>query len=114
MKSSAQTFFSFLFQEHFNWSSTICMGHSMGAGVSYLYAATYPERVSRLIMIDLIGFGSLPLKKHSKATRKAIDISIKLNHKVKNTTEDKLPRYKKSCFHSQPASFLLLSLQQAL
>jgi pimeloyl-ACP methyl ester carboxylesterase len=33
----------------------VLIGHSMGAAVSLDYAATYPKRVSRLILVDMVG-----------------------------------------------------------
>lgn len=38
------------------WERFVLMGHSMGGGVSTLFAATFPERLSRLILIE--GFGA--------------------------------------------------------
>jgi len=33
----------------------VLIGHSMGAAVSLDYAATYPKRVTRLILVDMVG-----------------------------------------------------------
>jgi len=38
------------------WERFVLMGHSMGGGVATLFAAIFPERVSRLILIE--GFGA--------------------------------------------------------
>ena len=38
------------------WERFVLMGHSMGGGVSTLFAATFPERLSHLILIE--GFGA--------------------------------------------------------
>lgn len=37
------------------WDRFVLLAHSMGAGFAHVYAACYPERVSRLIVIDAIG-----------------------------------------------------------
>jgi pimeloyl-ACP methyl ester carboxylesterase len=39
--------------DHFGLSRFSLLGHSMGGGMSMLFAATHPERVSRLIMLDI-------------------------------------------------------------
>jgi pimeloyl-ACP methyl ester carboxylesterase len=65
----------------------ILMGHSMGAGVASWYAATFPERVERLIMLDLISFGPFPLKKQSRATRKSVQMAIQIHDTLQETTK---------------------------
>jgi proline iminopeptidase len=46
-------------RSHFAWESLTILGHSWGAGVAALYAARYPERVRRLLIV-----GGLPLQQH--------------------------------------------------
>lgn len=38
--------------EQQNWASFILMGHSMGGILGMVYASSFPEKVSRLIMLD--------------------------------------------------------------
>jgi len=38
-----------------NWQRPILLGHSMGAAMAHLYAATTPETIDKLIMIENIG-----------------------------------------------------------
>ncbi|CAG9786570.1 unnamed protein product [Diatraea saccharalis] len=38
--------------KHYNWSKVILMGHSLGAAISFMYAASFPEEVDRIICID--------------------------------------------------------------
>lgn len=46
-------------RRHFNLKRLTLMGHSWGAAVVALYAASHPERLSRLIIV-----GGLPLQQH--------------------------------------------------
>ena len=50
--------------EGLGWSQFDIVGHSMGAGIGALYAATRPERVKRLMMIEGLG----PLSNAEDAT----------------------------------------------
>jgi len=40
--------------KHQGWTSFGLLGHSMGAGIASLYAATFPEKVKALIMLDML------------------------------------------------------------
>jgi proline iminopeptidase len=46
-------------RSHFGLERMTLLGHSWGAGVAALYAARYPERVGRLIIV-----GAIPLQRH--------------------------------------------------
>jgi len=70
--------------DHLKWDKTIIMGHSMGGGIGLWYSAMFPEQVERLICIDLLSFGSMPLNKHVKAARKSVLETIKLQAKMSN------------------------------
>ena len=39
--------------EHYQLSNVIILGHSMGGKVAMLFAVTYPEKVSKLIVADI-------------------------------------------------------------
>ena len=41
--------------EHFGWDKVHLVGHSLGASIVALYAATFPEKVNKLVLIDWIG-----------------------------------------------------------
>jgi len=41
--------------KYFAWEKVILMGHSMGAGISTLYAGTFPHQIHKLILIEGIG-----------------------------------------------------------
>lgn len=72
----------------------------MGAGVSSWFAATFPEHVSRLIMLDLIAFGPMPVKKQVRATRKSVEQAVNVHDKLESVKgrDDKLPRFVKFKF----------------
>lgn len=40
---------------HLQWSSFVCLGHSMGGQIAKLFTAVYPEYVEKLIMLDAAG-----------------------------------------------------------
>lgn len=39
---------------HFNWRRISIIGHSLGAAIGFLYAASYPNDVEMLISIDTV------------------------------------------------------------
>lgn len=39
---------------YFGWKKFIYMGHSLGGQIGYLYAAFYPQEVSKLVILDAI------------------------------------------------------------
>jgi pimeloyl-ACP methyl ester carboxylesterase len=55
------------------WEQFILLGHSMGAGVACLVAATFPERVQRLLVIEGLGPPATAEDKVAESLRKAID-----------------------------------------
>lgn len=54
------------------WESFVLVGHSMGAGASVLYAATFPEQVERIVLLDGAGPLPRPARDFSKHVRKAV------------------------------------------
>ncbi|XP_042890076.1 probable serine hydrolase isoform X2 [Penaeus japonicus] len=39
---------------HFGWEEVSLLGHSMGGGAAMMYAATFPEKVKKLMVMDFI------------------------------------------------------------
>lgn len=76
--------------EHFKWDKISLMGHSLGGGTCSWYAALFPEHVEKLVSIDLLTFGALPLNKQVKWTRKSIQQSVQIVDKMEN---HKVPIY---------------------
>ena len=61
--------------DELGWQRCTLLGHSRGAGVSMLFAATFPERVDKLILLE----GGVPL------TGEAIDAPAGLAEAVRET-----------------------------
>lgn len=40
--------------KYFNWKTVSILGHSLGGGVGFVYAATFPDEVDKLISIDIV------------------------------------------------------------
>ena len=58
--------------KHFGWKKVILMGHSMGAGISTLYAGIFPHQIHKLILIEGIGPLVSKPEKSPENLRKAI------------------------------------------
>lgn len=72
------------------WSNASIIGHSMGAGVGMVYAACFPENVSKLILIDGFGATTKNTNEVSRLTRTAIEAEAKYLTKQKTYTNPKL------------------------
>ena len=46
--------------DQLGWQRFTLVGHSMGAGIACLFAAAFPERISRLVLIEGLGPPSTP------------------------------------------------------
>lgn len=58
---------------HFNWKHVTLMGHSLGGALTFMYAASFPSDVRRLISIDMAGPAVRDLQRTAGATGGAID-----------------------------------------
>jgi pimeloyl-ACP methyl ester carboxylesterase len=54
------------------WDSFVLIGHSMGAAVSLIYAAAFPEQISRLVLLE----GAGPLTRNGRDVAKHVRASI--------------------------------------
>ena len=59
------------------------MGHSMGAGLSSLFSAVYPEMVHSLIMIDLIKPVGRSIENYIERTKLSLDSFLAIEKKLK-------------------------------
>ena len=75
--------------DHLKWDKAYLMGHSMGSGLGLWYSAMFPEQIKKLIAIDLLSFGPMPVNMHVKAARRSVLESIKVDAKLKNPVEPK-------------------------
>ncbi len=57
---------------HFGWNSADLLGHSLGGTLVSTYAAAFPERVSRLVLIEALGPLALPIEQTVTQLRKGI------------------------------------------
>ena len=58
------------------------LGHSMGAGLSSLFAATYPEMVEALVMIDIVKPVGRKTEDLVQKTRQSIDLFFTIEDKI--------------------------------
>lgn len=54
------------------WDSFVLIGHSMGAAVSLIYAAAFPEQVEKLVLLE----GASPLTRKAKDVAKHVRASV--------------------------------------
>lgn len=62
--------------KHFGWKKVKLMGHSLGGGLCFMYAASFPDEVSQYISIDLVGPSVRDLKKNAAMTGAMIDKAL--------------------------------------
>jgi pimeloyl-ACP methyl ester carboxylesterase len=55
------------------WSSCHLVGHSLGAGILSLYAASCPQRVRSLVLLDALGPWSEPAQSSAARLRRSMD-----------------------------------------
>lgn len=67
-----------LFQ-HFGWASADLLGHSLGGTLASTYAAAFPERVRRLILIEALGPLSLSIDQTVPQLRKGLAARASFN-----------------------------------
>ena len=60
--------------DHFGWEQFGLLGHSMGAALSTITAGTFPERITRLMLIEGLG----PLAKAAETSPEVLRESIEL------------------------------------
>uniref|UniRef100_T1GXQ9 AB hydrolase-1 domain-containing protein n=1 Tax=Megaselia scalaris TaxID=36166 RepID=T1GXQ9_MEGSC len=71
------------------WEKVTLMGHSLGGALTFMYAASFPNEVEKLINIDIAGPTVRSQLKHAEATGFAIDKYLQ----YENLPESKLPCY---------------------
>lgn len=75
---------------YYGWSNIILMGHSLGGALSFMYAASFPDDVSKFISIDIAGPTVRDAKRQASITGDCIDRF--LNYET--LSEAKVPCYK--------------------
>ncbi|CAG4940640.1 unnamed protein product [Parnassius apollo] len=75
--------------KHYGWSKISLMGHSLGGALSFMYAASFPDDVDRIICIDIASPAVRVPENMVKTTGWAIDKLLE----YENLSEDKIPCY---------------------
>lgn len=73
----------------FRWEKVKLLGHSLGAALSFMYAATYPDEVDQIVCIDLYGPPVRCLKKNAHLLGPCIDKAL---------VYETLPKSKQPCY----------------
>ncbi|CAH0386397.1 unnamed protein product [Bemisia tabaci] len=75
--------------QHFNWKKITILGHSMGAGIGFLYASCYPDDVEALISLDAAGPRIDPPSTHAQSTHDYVEKFLK----YEKLNENNMPSY---------------------
>lgn len=59
--------------DHFGWAKVDLLGHSLGGTLASLFAALYPERIGRLLLIEALGPLTTTLDDALPRLRRALD-----------------------------------------
>ncbi|XP_041978914.1 probable serine hydrolase [Aricia agestis] len=73
--------------KHFKWSKVSLLGHSLGGALSFMYAASFPDDVDRIMCIDIASPAVRPPSHLVKSTTAMIDKNIDYDH----LSEEQLP-----------------------
>lgn len=75
--------------KHFKWNDVTLMGHSLGGGICFLYAAVYPDEVKKYISIDIASPSVRDIKRSCDVLGGAVDKFLA----YENLTPDQVPCY---------------------
>ncbi|XP_066139531.1 probable serine hydrolase isoform X1 [Euwallacea fornicatus] len=75
--------------KYFKWKDITILGHSLGGGIAFLYAAAYPKEVKKYISIDLASPSVRNLQRSCDAIGPAIDKFLS----YEKLTPDQVPCY---------------------
>lgn len=73
--------------EHFKLESVNLLGHSMGGAIATIYAATQPDRINKLLLIEALGPITSPANKAQLTLSKALSQRRNLKNKRKPVYE---------------------------
>jgi pimeloyl-ACP methyl ester carboxylesterase len=60
--------------DYFGWEKFALLGHSMGAGLSTITAGTFPERITRLLLIEGLGPLAKPAEEAPDILRESVEL----------------------------------------
>ncbi|XP_023942187.1 probable serine hydrolase [Bicyclus anynana] len=75
--------------KYFKWQKISLMGHSLGGALSFMYAASFPDDVDRIICIDIASPAVRVPETMVKNTASIIDKNLE----YENLSDDKIPCY---------------------
>lgn len=92
------------------WERVDLIGHSMGGAAATLFAATFPERVRRLVLIEAIGPLALPAERFVPQLRRALEARLTFRDKrrVYATLDEPVRARMQANALSEPAARLLM------
>lgn len=92
------------------WTQVDLLGHSMGGAAAVLFAAAFPERVRRLILIEAIGPLSLPAERFLPQLRRALEARLAFRDKrrVYATLDEPVRARMQANALSEPVARLLM------
>lgn len=70
--------------QHFGWQEVNLLGHSMGGGAAMLYGGTFPEKVKKIIMLDIIKPIAIPADVQPERTVRGITELLRAEAKIGN------------------------------
>ncbi|XP_068633313.1 probable serine hydrolase [Battus philenor] len=75
--------------KHFDWKKIRLMGHSLGGALSFMYAASFPDDVDRIICVDIASPALRVPETMVKVTGSSIDKSLQ----YETLSDDQIPCY---------------------
>ncbi len=85
--------------EHLKWDRFVLVGHSMGANCASVFAGTYPDRVSHLLLLEGFGVPGVTADEAPERLAKHVDRrlpSLRKTNKVFETFDDVVARIRKN------------------
>ncbi|XP_045111576.1 probable serine hydrolase [Portunus trituberculatus] len=68
--------------QYFGWKEVNLLGHSMGGAAAMLYAGAFPEKVMKVIMVDIIKPLATPAENQPEQTAKSIKELLEVEAKI--------------------------------
>ena len=92
------------------WDNFSLVGHSRGAIISTLFASAFPERISRLVLMDAVGPQPVPEQEFPQQMRKFLLDKQRLQQqssRVFSTVDDAVNSRRKGGLHAAAAQLLV-------
>ncbi|XP_044733610.1 probable serine hydrolase [Chrysoperla carnea] len=106
--------------DHFKWDKVSFMGHSLGSGTAFMYAALYPELVDFIVGIDMLVPMPTSRENFCKVRRTSLDSFLAWDKAIARgerklyTYEEAQEEVTKNTFNSIPREFTAHLLQREL